>query len=127
MVEVLWEEEGAIRLFRGIVTSVELDQSAKLIQNDPRFPALKYVIHDFTLCDSIDLDNSTRDKIVARAAVATMSMKHFASAFVGTIPDLANLVRYFKSVQVYDGEFDLFASMPEARAFIGRINNATLH
>jgi len=127
VVEVIWEGEGAIRLFSGDVTAADLDLSAKLIQDDSRFPALKYVIHDFKRCHSIDVDSSTRDKIVARAAVATMSMKRFASAFVGTLPELQELVRYFKVVQVYDGEFDLFASVPEARAFIARVNGAANH
>ena len=124
MVEIIWEEHGAYRLFSGHVSAAELDKSAQLIQRDPKFQSLRYVIHDFTVCESIEVDSSTRDRIVARAAVATMSAERFASAFVGTKPELVELVGYFKSVQVYDGAFDLFATVPEARAFVARVNGA---
>lgn len=124
MVEIIWEVGGSIRRLTGEVSAVDLDSSAQHIQDDARFSTSKYVIHDFTECTRIVLDDSTRDKIVVRAAVATMSRKGFASAFVGTLPELKSIVAYFKSVQVYDGAFALFTSMAEARAFVSKVNSA---
>ena len=61
--------------------------------------------------------------MLARAAVATMYMAIFVSAFVGTDPDLVSLVKYSNSMQIYDGDFERFPSIADARKFIAEMSD----
>jgi len=124
LIELQWEEFGVVRSFSGVATTEEIESSAALIQNDPRFPSVHYVVHDFSNCTAIQLDTRTRDKLIAQAAVATMWHPRFISAYVGDLPEVAELVSYIKATQVFDWPMEVHATLADARTFISLLESA---
>jgi hypothetical protein len=121
MQEMTWEKKGVVITYTGAITSGEMNLAAARVQGSAMFDMIRYVIHDFTACDSLTYDLMELTTMVARASVAVERHTTFAVAFVGTGQTLREAFRHFKSVGIYDREFELYASLTEARAFIAHV------
>jgi hypothetical protein len=116
--ELAWEKTGVVRSFSGDATDEALVQSARSIQQSPRFAEVQYVIHDFRACTSLSVRTSTAVRMVARASFAVASKPKFCSAFVGKLPELRRMVDVFRAAQDFKKPFEMFETMEEARHYV---------
>jgi hypothetical protein len=95
--------------------------AAERVQASAKFDSIQYVIHDLSACESLTNDLNDLTTMVARASAAVRRHKVIAVAFVGTIQALHEAFSHFKSVDIYEREMGLFASVAEARTFIAKV------
>ncbi|MBS4097034.1 MAG: hypothetical protein KGZ83_09400 [Sulfuricella sp.] len=64
--EIVWEPRGVSKVFFGHVTAEEFMQSLVMVESDPRFDDLSFVINDFLGVDSFAVGE---DEVLMAAAI----------------------------------------------------------
>lgn len=57
--ELVWEPDGVVRRFSGVVSAREFIRSVEQVQGDPRYDEMRYVINDFSGVSSHTLSDDT--------------------------------------------------------------------
>ena len=57
--ELVWEPEGVVRRFSGVVSAAEFINSVERVQGDPRYDDMHYVINDFSAAPTLNLSDET--------------------------------------------------------------------
>jgi hypothetical protein len=125
MYQLTWEASGGLlRTYSGTVGWAEMNESIAKVHGDPRYEDLRYVINDFTQCDSLDITRDQLEDIAARVSGAEYShkqrkiLKHFRTAYVVTTPTVRDTVVAFFEAIIVDTPVNIFETLPEARAWI---------
>jgi len=80
--DIHWEPHGVYKKYLGHVTGEEFLQAVERVNAHPDFESFRYVINDFTECESVDIKAALFDLCVAAALGAQRSNSRFAAAFV---------------------------------------------
>ncbi|WP_265944159.1 hypothetical protein [Dechloromonas sp. A34] len=63
--ELIWEPDGVLARFSGVVTARQFIQSVEETQGDPRFDEAHYVINDFSEVSDHELSEQTLTQLAA--------------------------------------------------------------
>jgi hypothetical protein len=116
--EILWEPQGAVKRFWGLVSSDDMLRSVIESEADARFDSLRFVINDFLAVTQISFDSHVVDDIAVMDMGASKTNAAIKIAIVATAPELVELCRQYAEspLNVYPTEF--FATLDEARAWV---------
>ena len=117
MVELIWEERGLLRRMSGTVSREELDSSAQELQSSERTDSLRYIIHDFSACSAIELDDDDAEFMAVRAGIALLRNTRVKIAFVGEQPLVHQLIAAFNGSGISKLRCHHFDSLEAARRF----------
>jgi len=90
--EVVWEPDGVVNQFSGVVPGWEFIESVKNIQSDFRFDEARYVINDFSVVTKHELTEEVVTEYAALLYGAYASHPNCRVVFVTTNEALAGLV-----------------------------------
>ncbi|AXS80278.1 hypothetical protein [Dechloromonas sp. HYN0024] len=91
--ELVWEPEGVINRFSGVVRAWELVQSVETIQGDARFDDTRYVINDFLAVTEYEMGAEILTEVAVLQYGAYNTNPNCRIVFVTTDDALATLVR----------------------------------
>lgn len=61
--ELVWEPDGVVKRFSGVVSAREFVKGVERVQSDPRYDEAHYVINDFSNVVSHELDESVLHEV----------------------------------------------------------------
>jgi hypothetical protein len=91
--ELVWEPDGVIKQFSGIVPGWEFIQSVKNVQSDSRVDEARYIINDFSAVTGYELSEEVLTEFAVLQYGAYVSNPNCRIVFVTTDEALAMLVR----------------------------------
>jgi hypothetical protein len=117
--EIVWEHKGVLKRLSGQVPAAEFQRSVELIQADPRFDDIRYVINDFTAVSGHGLDEQHLLELAAIQYGARASNPQVRVIYVGCDSELTRLLRSVlidSQRSVY--QVALFPTLPQARDWL---------
>lgn len=116
--EIVWETRGAYKRFYGHVSDEELMQCLTMIESDPRFDSLRYVINDFLGVDSFAISEDCVLMISAIDNAASTSNPNIRIAVVATDLQIHALARLYALSPLNAYPTEVFLNTGEARAWL---------
>lgn len=118
--EITWEPRGLYRRYFGRVTIDERRRSFEEICADPRFDALRYAITDYLGVDDYEVTSEATREIAALHIGPLRTNPRIAIAAVVADPKIVAAIEEFISLKYTRQLYRIFATVAEARAWIGR-------
>ena len=113
---LVWEPDGLVHYFSGVLTGAELLRAIETAHADPRFDSAKYAIADFTACAGLRVTEEDAAILTAIAGVAARNRRRTTrSAFVVTDPALVEHFDRFIASPLSPPDTRRFTSLDEAR------------
>lgn len=110
---------GVLIRYTGAVCSKEMSLAAAKVQRANEFANCQYAIHDLTACDSLAVEKVELSTAAVRANVAVRRAHNvFVVAFVGSVPELDEMVSHVKRMDAYEKELQHFQNLDDACDFI---------
>jgi hypothetical protein len=91
--ELVWEPDGVIKQFSGVVSAREFIESVENVQGDYRFDDARYVIVDFLAVTQHELSDEVLTEVAVLQYGAFASNPNCRVVFVTTEEDLAKRIR----------------------------------
>ncbi len=116
-----WEPpRGLVKHHFGHVPDAEVLEGNRIAEADARFDTLRYVINDFTDCDSLDTSRTDIETIAAIDGAASISNPRILVAIVATDPDVVAASKAYAESPLNAFATRLFPTMNQARAWLAR-------
>lgn len=119
--ETIWENKGVLKRLSGHVSADEFVHSVEAIQADPRFDDIRYVINDFSLVSSHELDADLLQELAAIQYGAQASNPQVRAVYVG-LGDDPVLTQLLQSILIGSQRsvyrVALFETLPQARDWL---------
>ncbi len=115
---IIWEAQGVIKKFSGLVDSEELLRAGTDTEADPRFDNYRYVINDFLDCTGFSLSSPVVDEIAAIDWAASRANARIRIAVVATAPEIIEATRQYAASPLNIYPTRIFPTMAEARAWL---------
>ena len=123
-----WQENGLCRVYSGKVSGDEVLSSNLVIQGDPRFADIKYVINDFTritefIVGKVDILNiAASDSIAAIDNISSHSNPVLKIAIVAVFEPLLEWINlYIETMQGSPLQCKFFPSIDEAYTWVNEV------
>ena len=91
--KVNWEQRGVHKEFSGAVTADEFVRSTEVVQADPRFDSLRYIIVDYRDVTAYEIDNDAVDLVTAWRIGSYSSNPKIRLAFIAVDERLADAIK----------------------------------
>jgi hypothetical protein len=121
-VELTWESRGVYRRYFGDVTARERYRSFDQICADPRFDDLRYVITDYLAVRSYEISDDDTPQIAALHVAPMRTNPNIVIAAVVVDEQIIAAIRHFISLRFITQPYEIFSTLPEARAWIARLH-----
>ena len=119
MYSIDFNAKGVLIRYTGAVCTKEMSLAAAKVQRANEFANCQYAIHDLTASDSLAVERVELPIAAKRANVAVRrAHKVFVAAFVGSVPELTEMVNHIKRIDAYEGELQQFNNLADACDFI---------
>ncbi|MCU0951574.1 MAG: hypothetical protein MUC68_11050 [Burkholderiaceae bacterium] len=105
--------------YYGDVHIDEVIARVRMGQARPDFDARRQSIHDFSAAISLQVEPLALLELVATDSGAFMTNRHLRIAVIGTLPAVAALVRDYTSIPLPKFDLRHFATLDEARDWLG--------
>lgn len=117
--ELVWEPEGVVRRFSGVVSAAEFISSVERVQGDPRYDDMHYVINDFSAVPTLNLSDETFTELAVLHYGAFVSNPNCRVVFVTADNVLAGMVRrILQQGPVVSYQTKVFLTEVEARDWL---------
>ncbi len=116
--ELLWEGKLLYRSYSGRVTRLEIEQSIADGHNDPRFDLLRYVINDYSGCDSLVISPIEIEEIAAITGAAESVNPRLRVAFITSDADIRKIVEAYLGEKLTKSPSCIVTSIPAAREWL---------
>ena len=113
--DIYWESHGVYKKYVGHVTGEEFLQAVERVNAHPDFDSFRYVINDFTGCESVDIGAALQEYCVAAALGAHLSNSRFAAAFVATDAAVLDCIYAIADSARAEMTVRVFQTLQEAR------------
>jgi hypothetical protein len=111
-----WEPHGVVRTLSGEIGFDEYMQSIAELQNDMRFDALRFIIEDFSAVESIHIDPTEIDMVIASVIGGAFSNPHIQVAAVARLQQVRELITLFAQGSPYVTR--MFDDLVAARSWV---------
>jgi hypothetical protein len=120
--ELNWEPpDGLVKRHFGHVTGAEVLEGNRIAEADARFDMLRYVIDDFTDCNSLDTSRADIEAIAAIDGAASVSNPSIRIAIVATHPEVMAASTAYANSALKSYTTQLFPTVAQARAWLGMV------
>lgn len=114
----IWETQGLVRRLYGCLTADELAQSAAIVQADPRFDEMRYIINDCRDCDGVSVSSDAIEEIAAIDGAAARVNNKIRIATVSVDPEVLAITDMYESADYVPFVCQNFSTMDEAREWL---------
>ena len=119
--ELVWEPDGVIKQFSGIVRAREFIQSVENIQGDYRFDDARYVINDFLAVTEHELSEEVLTEVAVLQYGAYASNPNCRIVFVTTDEALATRIKNTPAVAgLISYQTEVFPTVTAARDWLDK-------
>jgi hypothetical protein len=116
-----WEPRGVVRRYHGDVSIAERLASFEAICRDPRFDELRYCITDYLAAGAFEVTAAATREMAAFHLGPHCSNPRIRIAAVAQRADVVAYVRDFIAQRLAPQPYELFASLAEARRWLGPV------
>ena len=118
--KLIWEQEGVVFRFSGVVSDEELIASNDEVYASPDFPAMKYEIVDFTVIDKLDVSAEAVRRVARMDRVASETNADVRVAIITSEMFILGMSRMYGLGHESEGgswTTEVFESEEDARAW----------
>lgn len=117
--ELVWEPDGVIKQFSGVVSAREYIEAVESVQGDYRFDDARYVINDFLAVTKHELSEDVLTEVAVLQYGAYASNPNCRIVFVTTEPALATRIRNTPAVAgLVSYQTEIFPTVSAARDWL---------
>jgi hypothetical protein len=119
--KIVWEPpSGVLKQHYGAVTGEEILQAVVEVEGNARFDELRYVINDLSRCTEFSVDREYVDLVAAIDRAASLTNRNIRIAIVAADPAIVDMAAHFAESPVNVYPTRLFATLEDARTWVGR-------
>lgn len=113
-----WEKTGIYTQWTGHSTSSEMIEFLAGVQANHRFDEVRYSIHDFSACESYQLDEEETEFVAALDRAGATTNSKIRIAVVTTNRDVLEMVSCYQRASLSLYSVKIFDTLAEAREWL---------
>jgi len=113
-----WEKHGVVKEFSGSVTTEEIQVATLQVEASDRFDSCRYVINDFSACESITVNHEIIRQIAVVDGAATRTNPNIKIAVVTTMPGVVEMAEAYANSPHHSYPTRIFSTIEGARLWV---------